>query len=63
MDYAEYLIRAKEHLRQTYDFAAIQEFDKAHETCYMCLAEIRMALHAINEVKQQLEKRKVNETV
>jgi len=59
MDYAEYLIRAKEYLRQTYDFAAIQEFDKAHETCLMCLAEIRMALHAINEVKQQFEKRKI----
>ena len=63
MDYTEYFIRAKEHLRETYDLASIQKLDQAHETCLMCLAEVRMALHAINEVKQQLEKRKVNETV
>ena len=46
MDYTEYFIRAKEHLRETYDLASIQKLDQAHETCLMCLAEVRMALHA-----------------
>lgn len=55
MDYAEYIIKAQQHIRMGYHFAEIKQTIKSLEELICAVTEIRLAINALNDAKARRE--------
>ena len=53
MDYAEYIIKAQQHIRMGYHFAETKQTVKSLEELICAMTEIRLAINALNEARRQ----------
>ena len=55
MDYAEYIIKAQQHIRMGYHFAETKQTIKSLEELICAVTEIRLAINALNDAKARRE--------